>query len=152
MSTAHRYRLEPLFALMGMTPHAACTALRLSGSTERQYRSEGVTEYVADRLAVTAGFATLTVWPEMADHVYDDIKRACAECGALFVPYRPSRDRFCSPLCGRRYRQRARYERLRTDPAFLAAERERARVYRASLSPRARQRELQRLIEWEAAR
>lgn len=136
----HRYSLEPLFEVMGMTPHAACTALGLSGTTEMLYRRDGVTEKVADRLAVKAGVHPYTLWPEMAEHALVEIKKACAECGSLFVP-KQQRSRFCSSLCRRRVASRE-YARRRyaTDPEYrrrqIEARKERAKNEGAAMRRR----------------
>lgn len=71
-----RYPLDQLFEAMGLDAPAACRRLRLSGSVMVKYRSEGVTELVADRLATRAGLATYTVWPEMLDDVIEDVALA----------------------------------------------------------------------------
>jgi hypothetical protein len=133
VTTGRRYSLDPLFEAMRMTPHAACLWLGCSGSTELEYRSRGVTDRVADRLAVKAGFHPFEIWPELADHRHVEIQKACAECGALFTPYRAAKDVFCGRACADRFHQRKRLTRKRNDPAFRAEERERARRYRASV-------------------
>lgn len=103
----HRYPLDPLFALMGETPHAACKILRLAGRTQKEYRRDGVTAKVADRMAVRAGFHPYEVWPEMVDHDIAATAKDCAGCGE---PYNTSdsRRRYCTPEC----RQRARWRRV----------------------------------------
>lgn len=71
-----RYPLAPLLDAMGMSANQACLALGLSGSTQQQYRRDGVTERVADRLAGKAGFSVYEIWPEMADDVIDAVAAA----------------------------------------------------------------------------
>ena len=129
----HRYPLEPLAAAMHLTIPAACRALRISGSTEQQYRRDGVTDKVADRLAIRAGFHPYEIWPDMADHQLADVSKPCADekCDELYVPSTASQ-RFCSPTCrkrdaGRRYVRR----RYRTDPEFAERRRRESRQWRA---------------------
>jgi hypothetical protein len=113
MTQARRYPLDPLFAAMRMSPHAACIWLGCSGSTELEYRSRGVTERVADRLAVKAGLHPYVVWPEMAEHTMTQIQRRCDHCEELFFPARTDQ-RFCTPLCRKRWhgrRSQAKYQR-----------------------------------------
>ncbi len=72
-----RYPLAPLLDRMGLDSRkAAARHLRISGSTEQDYRHRGVTERVADRLAVKAGLNPFEVWPEMADHAIEDHREA----------------------------------------------------------------------------
>lgn len=122
-----RYPLEPLFAAMRATPNTACAFLGLSGTTQQQYRRDGVTERVADRLAVKAGLMAYEVWPEMIDDAIATIERDCArhDCTQLFVPSRADQ-RYCTPRCAVLTRQR----RYRTDPRGAeAARRSAARYY-----------------------
>lgn len=71
-----RYPFAPLAAAMGLTEHAAAVALGLSGSTQQDYRRRGVTEQVADRLAVRAGLVPYEVWPSMLDDAVDAAEQA----------------------------------------------------------------------------
>lgn len=75
MAERKRYPIQALADAMGMTPDAACRALKVSGSTMVKYRAEGVTELVADRLATRAGHATYVVWPEMLDIAIEDAEQ-----------------------------------------------------------------------------
>src|SRR5690606_17349748 len=101
------------------------------GEEYRLRRTEGVTERIADRLAVAAGLHPHVVWPEMADHAIADNQRACEECEAPFLPKR-SDQRFCSKECRWRKCNRESYRhRYRTDPAFAAQERQRVLAYQS---------------------
>lgn len=55
-----------------MSEHEACKTLGVSGSTYVEYRRDGLSELVADRMAVKAGLHPFSVWPEMADHHIED--------------------------------------------------------------------------------
>lgn len=129
----HRYPLEPLASAMGETVAAACRLLGVSGSVQQEYRRRGVTERVADRLAVRAGLHAYEVWPEMVDHHIAACSIECADerCSELFLPVNGNQ-RFCSERCqkranGRRYVRR----RYQSDPEFAEARREDSRRRRA---------------------
>lgn len=99
------YPFAPLADAMGMSEAQACRTLKLSGSTEQRYRQQGVTERVADRLAVAAGFVPYDIWPEMLDH---HIERTEAE---------------------QRERNAAKMRRYRKRPAARKAHREQSAAY-----------------------
>lgn len=75
-SRNHRYLFAPLAAAMGLSEAAAARALNISGSTEQQYRRDGMSERVADRRAVQAGLEPYLVWPEMLNTAIADVERA----------------------------------------------------------------------------
>lgn len=76
--TGARYPLEPLLRLTGW-PLNRWTQYGVSGSTLVEYQRIGLTDRVADRLAVAAGFHPFEVWPEMADHREAEAKRVYNE-------------------------------------------------------------------------
>lgn len=100
------YDFARLAAVMGLTEPQAARALGLRGKTEQQYRRDGMSELVADRLAVKAGFVPWTIWPEWLE----EAKRTCEArgCELRFVPAR-STQRFCSGACRDREGVRRRY-------------------------------------------
>ena len=126
-----RYPFAPLAEAMGLSQHQAAIALGLSGSTQKDYRERGLTERVADRLAVKAGIDPYNVWPEMVDDLVASVERVCASdrCDNRFLPVR--RDQVaCSKRCGVRVRHLRRMHRYRTDPSVAAARKaESARYY-----------------------
>lgn len=127
-----RYPLEPLLALTGWTMTDVRDIAPCGGEEYRLRVEHGVTERIADRVAVAAGLHPHVVWPEMADHALEDASRPCADerCTTTFVPTRKSH-RYCSPACFQRAYKRAKYRaRYATDPAFREAELARARVKR----------------------
>lgn len=127
--TDRRFPFAPLAAAMGATEPQAARELGLSGSTEQQYRRDGVTERVADRLAVKAGLHPWMVWPEMAEQAMADAQRSCEECGAGYWP-RQRNQRFCSQPCSALWHKREHSRRrYRTDPVFAERKREMARAY-----------------------
>lgn len=63
-----RYEFAALARAMGLNEAQAAKRLGVSGHSESDYRSVGMSELVADRLAVRAGFHPFTIWPEMALH------------------------------------------------------------------------------------
>lgn len=71
------------------------------GGDEYARRLEvGVTERIGDRLACAAGFHPHEVWPQMLDDAIADLPdKWCPECDCLFIPSRPSVQRFCSKRC-----------------------------------------------------
>lgn len=62
-----RFPFASLAVAMGLSQGEAARLLGLSGSTWKEYRDRGMTERVADRLAVKAGLVPYEVWPEMLD-------------------------------------------------------------------------------------
>lgn len=141
-----RYPFAPLAAAMGESVSAAGRILGLSGSTRNEYRDRGVTERVADRLAVKAGLNPYEVWPEMVDDLIADAEVECArtDCTVRFVPTH-HRARFCCRNCKdvdglRRRRQR---------PEVAAAARRSAAAYYAEHGDYVR---AQRRRRWHAAR
>ena len=138
-----RYPLEPLAAAMCMSLNAACVQLGVSGSTLKKYRDDGVSERVADRLAVRAGFHPAEVWPEFADAGIADAERSCADCGESFLPVN-SLHRFCSRPCYRRHHRRANVQRRRATPEGAELNRERRRRYYAENREYERARERRR--------
>lgn len=107
-----RYPLEPLAQAMGLSLHAACAQLGISGTTQKEYRARGVTVRVADRLAVKAGYHPAEIWPTWIDDAIADEPPAyvnykdCAECGQPFEASSPRR-RFCKPQCRKNHHTRA---------------------------------------------
>ena len=99
------YPFADLAAAMRLTEHQATAVLGLSGSTAQDYRHNGMSWRVADRLAVKAGFHPGQVWPEWIDDAIADAHVACADCGTRFIPKR-SNHRFCSTHCSDRWRKR----------------------------------------------
>lgn len=127
-----RYPFAALAAAMGMSEHAAADALDVRGSTEVEYRRRGVTERVADRLAVAAGFHPSVVWPDWMDDVVqaEHVKCADAHCDVRFIPRRKGHV-FCSKTCGNREAGRIRAARLRaTNPEYRERQRVKAQEYR----------------------
>lgn len=124
-----RYPFADLANAMGLSENAACRALNVSGSTQQDYRSRGLSERVADRLAVKAGLHPFEVWPDMIA----EANAECAECGASFVPTRKGHV-YCGGNCSRRRLARIKYQ---SDPEHRERHLEGVRVYRAE-SRRAR--------------
>lgn len=103
-----RYPFAPLAALMGSSEASAARRLNVSGKTEQQYRREGLSAKVADRMAVRAGYHPYEVWPEMIAADFEDTHKAELERKARWA--------------------RTRY---RKDPAFRARKIASARSYYA---------------------
>jgi hypothetical protein len=74
-----KYPLQPLAALMGMTEYSAAKALGMDDSAYCLYKRHGMSELVADRMAVKAGLVPWTVWPEMLERAMNDAKEARLE-------------------------------------------------------------------------
>lgn len=83
-----RYPFSDLARAMHLTEPAAARELGLSGSTEQQYRRDGLSEKVADRLAVRAGLHPMNVWPAWLE----DAARAERERVAAYERERYRRD------------------------------------------------------------
>lgn len=105
------YGLQSLADAVGVSLSSLGRMLGLSGSTWKQYRDEGVTERVADRLACKAGLHPAMVWPTWVDDLIAAFTRECEAhgCTAGFVPGQPSQ-RFCSEACRNRAKRRRHYE------------------------------------------
>lgn len=125
-----RYPLGPLLELTGWTMTDVRDLAPCGGEEYRLRQERGVTERIADRLAVAAGLHPHVVWPEMADHAIADNQRACEECETRFLPKR-SDQRFCSKECRWRKCSREWYRRRYQDPAFREKERQRTVRYQA---------------------
>lgn len=140
-----RYPLAPLQALTGWSMQHITGIAPCGGPEYRLRLDHGVTERIADRLAVTAGLHPHVVWPEMLDHALEDASRVAQE----------RRER-------QRAADRAYKARLRQDPAYRAARaaylaeyrsseqaREAARRYRRRYYQVNRARELARQAEYD---
>ena len=142
---SRRYPLEPFFALTRWSLSDVQDLAGCNASEWRIRKAEGVTEFVADRIACAAGFHPHEVWPEMLDHAINDLPdRDCDECGQSFIPARPSIQRFCSRRCYRRFHARASTRRIRATPEGAAKNRERRRRYYAENADYERARERRR--------
>lgn len=73
-----KYPLAPLAALMGMSEARAMRELGVAGRTAREYRVEGMSELVADRMAQRAGFVAWAVWDGMLEQAERDRRAAVA--------------------------------------------------------------------------
>lgn len=69
-----RYEFDKLAEAAEMTPQALAAHLGISGSTWKKYRTEGMSEVVADRRAAQCGFVAWQVWPEMLEQAMADEK------------------------------------------------------------------------------
>lgn len=129
------YPFAALAEALDLPEHQAAVALRLSGTTEKRYRDQGVTWPVADRLAVRAGFHPAQIWPEWIDHAIEDLDdepvlKVCDECGSNFDPYR-EQQRFCRRSCYRRHHARNTARRRRQRPDIAEQNRDARRRYYA---------------------
>lgn len=126
-----RYPLAPLLELTGWTMTQVRQVAPCGGGEYQRRLREGVTERIADRLAVAAGLHPHVVWPEMADHAIADNQRACEECETGFLPKR-SDQRFCSKECRWRKCNREGFRRrYQTDQAFREQQRQRVLAYQS---------------------
>ena len=143
-----RYPIQALTEMMALGFAEGMRALKISGSTYQKYRDQGVSRVSADRLAVRAGFHPYEVWPDMADHDYEDASRECEadDCTERFIPANNGgkHRKFCSPRCANRVRLR-RY-RARSEAA-----RERDRGYSASYYREAKPYVLRRQAAYDKA-
>lgn len=135
--SARRYPLEPLAAAMGVPLSSLGRLLGMSGSTWKQSRDDGVTELVADRLAVKAGLHPFVVWPEMVDHQVEDerARRRAVAAAAERRRYHSDPVKRARKNAARRayYEEYGEYERARErakpyDPAARRARYERAKA------------------------
>lgn len=124
-----RYPLAPLVEASGLGEHDLARRVGLSGSTLKKARLEGLVESAADRYAIRAGFHPYTIWPEMLDHVLEDVGgRQCAADGCdnpVEPPARAPHKLYCSRKCAKRERMR----RYRATPAGAAANRRHRNAY-----------------------
>jgi hypothetical protein len=124
-----RFPFAPLAALMALSEHLACQQLRVSGRTAQEYRRDGVSALVADRLAVRAGFHPAEVWPSWWDDTgyknTPDRRRATYRADAVAAEARrqSARNYYAENGAYVRARERRRYRENRE--AILARRRER---------------------------
>lgn len=148
-----RYPLQNLADVMGEDINSLARPLNLAGSTWKQYRDEGVSEKVADRLAVRAGFHPFVVWPEMAEDNFADFARECAaeDCTERFIPHwKTPFQKWCSTRCKQRIKTRIRYQ---NDAEFRAKRSVQRRQYYAATAESAKRKEQERYwADPEAAR
>lgn len=105
-----RYPFAALATAMGVSENQAGRLLKLSGEARAKYRRHGMTEEVADRMAVKAGMHPFEVWPEMADDWLAEVECAADDCTERF-PFSPYNRRFCSRRCRTRVHARLRRQR-----------------------------------------
>lgn len=111
-----KFAWAPLAAAMGVSENQAGIILRVSGSTQQKYRSEGMSERVADSLAAKINKHPAEIWSEWLEHSERLASRPCEECGQRFIPHpNHPRQRWCSRRCRLNVWQRRKYA---TDPAF----------------------------------
>lgn len=131
------YEVAPLAARMGMTEHAACITLGISGSTEQQYRGAGMSREVAERRALKAGFHPYEVWPSMLDDDIADQEQVCAapDCPVRFVPpptgLGQKRRHYCCRTCQQRTNARRSYQ---TNEATRRRRQEASRRYKHEIA------------------
>lgn len=123
-----RYPVQPLLDLSGLTYSALLRGK--NGEAYRSIRENGLTPYMADQLAVKAGFHPSDVWETWADDEFAELSRECRNCRVLFVPS-CDRNVYCSDRCRscfhvREYRRR----RYQNDPEYRAKVIEKSRRYR----------------------
>ena len=129
-----RYSLAPFFELTGWSMKRVTTVAPCNGVEYGIRLSDGVTDRIADRLAVAAGYHPHEIWPEL--EALAAVACAGSRCSERFVPLRKSH-RFCSKECFQREWKRDRYrQRYASDPEFRARERARSRARRDGESPR----------------
>ena len=109
LAEAMRSTVDDMVADWPLTPHARGAARRL-----------GITLDQAEEFATRAGLHTLTVWPDLYDHLL--IPCADPKCPNRFIPTRPLH-KFCDPSCGYRYRSRERARKRAAIAAYDAQNR-----------------------------
>lgn len=118
IKAGHRYPLGPLAELLRMSVSAVAHGANVSGTTFKDARCHGMSQVVAERVAVAHGVPPYVVWPEMLDHNIEASSAECVECGESFVPSRKSHV-YCSDKCRHRKHSRERMRRkYQTDPVF----------------------------------
>lgn len=112
--------LEELLRARGVTDFAA--RLGVEGQVVARARRNGLTEAMADRLAVKAGVLAWTLWPELRDFDIEGLLEGESVCAAVDC------DRiagfgliYCCALCGSRTRDRRRRHLLQAVPRHCAA-------------------------------
>lgn len=152
MTASRRYPLEPFLTLTGWTRSQVQDVAACNASEWRLRTEQGVTEFVADRIACSAGWHPHEVWPEMLDHAIADLPdKDCDECGETFIPNRPAIQRFCSKRCYRRHHGRKSMQRRRMDPTEAEKNRQRRRRYYAENAEYERARERRRYHDQKGA-
>lgn len=136
-----RYPLEPLIRLTGWSMNEIRRVSPCNGSELAVRQDRGVTELVADRLAIEAGYHPFEVWPEMVEAGID--YKNCDECGDTFDPVR-SDQRFCGRTCRRRDADRRYKRKLRATPEGAEAHRTARRRFYAECAEYEKARERRR--------
>jgi hypothetical protein len=142
-----RYPFARLAGVMGLTEPEACRALGISGTTEQQYRRDGLSEKVADRMAAKAGHVVWTIWPEWLDDSIEALTVKCAapDCPVTFVAPVPGHQqkprKFCCRTCQQRTNARDAY---RNNPADRERRKSDARRYKAETRAARERREQRR--------
>jgi hypothetical protein len=110
MRPGRRYSVRILAEHKGLSKTGASRALRISGSEYKAYWCHGVTRKVAERMADQNGVHPYEVWPEMADHDFEDASVPCANdrCEKRLIP-RTTRQRYCSRQCAKNAWMRQHY-------------------------------------------
>lgn len=110
-----RYPLAPFFAASGWTMTQVREVSPCNGDEYRVRLTRGVTERLADRLAVAADLHPGEVWPDFLSDEQVEFRACLADdCDELFEVTQEHR-RYCSSTCSSRHRRRVRY---RTDPVY----------------------------------
>lgn len=121
------YPWAALATAMGVSENQAVMTLGVNGRMGQLYRHQGMSERVAERLAVKAGFHPAEVWPEWLDHSIEAAKVECPVCLVMFLPSRRTH-RVCSQNCRQKRWQNQRYAE---SPEFRAKRRADTAAYYA---------------------
>jgi hypothetical protein len=62
-----RFRVAPLAAKMGVSPTSALVRLNVSSKSYKPWIANGMSWWVADRLAVRAGYHPAEIWDDWFD-------------------------------------------------------------------------------------
>jgi hypothetical protein len=136
-----RWPWAPLGRLLGaMTDSEIAENVGSTRAIVSAAKNRGLSTDRADDWSTKLGLGPHVVWDGWVDHLTADVeRRACAECGLVFVATNPRR-RFCARRCRARFnsrtpagraRDRAYKARRRQDPAFRAARAEESARYRS---------------------
>jgi ribosomal protein S27AE len=127
--THRRYPIEPLVAMSGRTA-SSLLHRQVNGEQYRNTLANGMTPYMADKLATMVGLDPYNVWPSWGADEFAELSKPCPECGERFIPNR-SDQTYCTERCYQNQYQRTwKRNRYQSDPEFRAKNVERSRQYR----------------------
>ncbi len=131
LGTKTRYPLGSLADACGLSEHALCVRLGLSGSTMQKVLADGLSALCADRYAVRMGYHAAVIWPELLNEAVEEARarRRAQWAAAKKRRYHNDPDYRARQLeYGRQYRAAAKKALAAQKQRWVEANRERVRA------------------------